>query len=851
LGENDKVDNRNPVLRDRLEQMDDLEFDRDRILEHFLDYVTGLGLELYAAQEESILEFFSGKHVILSTPTGSGKSLVALAMHFLARAEKKISYYTAPTKALVNEKFFSLCDALGPKNVGMLTGDASVNRDAPTICCTAEILSNLALRQDDVEVDYVVMDEFHFYGDKDRGAAWQIPLISMKNTIFLLMSATLGDISNIEKRLFEYTSRKVAVVSSVYRPVPLEFQYRDNPLHESIEDLLQKGKAPIYLVNFTQRAATEQAQNLCSINMCSKEDKKAIASELKDMKFDSPFGKDFSRFIRHGIGVHHAGLLPKYRRVVERLAGAGLIQVISGTDTLGVGVNIPIRSVVLSQLYKFNGEKAAILSAREFHQISGRAGRKGFDDVGFVVAQAPEWSIENKRIAAKVAKNPHLKKKLVKKKPPPRAVHWDQNLFESLLGKAPEMLMPQFLVNHSMLINLLQNDPLDGYRRLVRLIGRSHGTPSDRKFRRRRAAMLYRTLLNADIVSIHSDANGRKCIRLRPDLQDDFSLMHTLSLYLVEAIDLLDPNSPELGLDMLSLIESILEEPRVVLYSQIRRLKNELVARLKAEGVEYEERMIRLEKVTHPKPNADFIYSTFNAFAKGHPWIDGENIRPKSIAREMYERCMNFNDYVREYGLARSEGVLLRYLSQVYKTAVQNVPESAWCEEFEDILAFFYGLINRIDSSLIQEWELLVSGPREVSRSHTVSDQPPQDITCDSRAFVARVRNELQVFVKCLADKDYETACRLIHHSDENQWTPESLESEMAAYYAEYDSVDVSPVARGARNTIIAEVGHRVWTANQKLIDPEGHEDTLVFCVIDLREPRDLKGPLIELRRIG
>ena len=397
-------------LAARLAQ-DGSHLDGDEILGRFVEWVSERGLTLYPAQEEAILELLAGKHVVLGTPTGSGKSLVAFALHFKAMAEGKTSFYTCPTKALVNEKFFALCDGFGAENVGMLTGDASINREAPIICCTAEVLSNYVLRELSPRVDYAVMDEFHYYGDRERGAAWQIPLLILEHTAFLLMSATLGDTAEIEERLKERTGREVASVKSARRPVPLDFEYRETPLHETIEDLLAKSKQPIYVVNFTQRAAAEQAQNLMSVNVCTREEKDAIRRELHGVRFDTPYGKEIDRFIRHGIGLHHAGLLPKYRLAVEKLSQVGHLKVISGTDTLGVGVNIPIRTVLFTQLCKFDGEKTAILGVREFQQISGRAGRKGFDEQGSVVVQAPEHVIENLRLAQKAAAG----KKVVKK----------------------------------------------------------------------------------------------------------------------------------------------------------------------------------------------------------------------------------------------------------------------------------------------------------------------------------------------------------------------------------------------------------------------------------------------------
>ncbi len=850
----------------------------DDILSPFLDYVAELGLEPYPAQEEAILELISKKHVILNTPTGSGKSLVAVFLHFLALAEKKRSFYTAPTKALVNEKFFSLCDTFGPERVGLLTGDASVNSDAPVICCTAEILSNMALRKERLFVDYVVMDEFHYYGDRERGVSWQIPLITMRDTVFLLMSATLGDTSQIETRLRDFTNRETVAVKSAERPVPLEFVYRDTPLHETIEWLLAKNGAPIYLVNFTQRECAEYAQNLMSVNVTSKDEKRAIQAEIENVRFDTPYGKEFSRFIRHGLGVHHGGLLPRYRRVVEKLAQAGLIKVISGTDTLGVGVNIPIRTVLIRQLYKFDGEKTAILSAREFHQIAGRAGRKGFDDKGTVVVQAPEWIIENKKIEAKIACKPHLKNKLKKKKMPPKAVHWDKGHFDRLVGSPPEPLAPVFSLNHGMLVNLLQAGetslhPSGGYKRLLEIINRAHLADTAKSGFKRLAASLFRSLKQVKIVEVlprENTADAKKKtsrVRVATDLQKEFSMNQALALYVVETIDLLDKEDESYASDLLTLVESILENPNVVLYKQIDRLKGELVGQLKAEGVDYEERKEKADEVEHPKPKADFIYNTFNAFAEMHPWVGSENIRPKSVAREIFEGCFHFNDYIRLYGLARSEGVLLRYLSRAYKTAVQTVPEPSWTPEFEDILTFLYGLLSRTDDSLIQEWELLTAEPTSritvpvsaLEDDKTAAGERIRDPLSDMRTFKARIRNEMHLLLKDLSQKDYDSACEHIRQTKAHSWNTEDFAETMAPYYEEYGSINITPLARQPRNTVFKEESPRVWQVFQKIIDPEFNEDWAIHGVVDLSdwppsvdtEPVDLTTPLIEIRKIG
>ncbi len=824
----------------------------DEILSRFVTWAASRGLELYPAQEEAILEIVSGKHVILATPTGSGKSLVATALHFKAMAEGKVSFYTCPIKALVNEKFFALCDAFGAENVGMITGDASINREAPILCCTAEILSNLALREGQLKADYIVMDEFHYYADKERGIAWQIPLLLLDKSTFLLMSATLGEMTPIIESLQKLTHREVALVQSSDRPVPLDFEYRETPLHETIEELVEKNKAPVYLVNFSQRSAAEQAQNLMSANFTSKEQKEAIAKELHGVKMDTPFGKEMQRFLRHGIGLHHAGLLPKYRLLVEKLAQQGLLKVVSGTDTLGVGVNIPIRTVLFSQMCKFDGEKTGVLTVRDFLQVSGRAGRKGFDDRGSVVAQAPEHVIENLKLEKKAAAG----KKVVKHKPPQKGyAHWDRATFERLRTQKPEPLESRFDVTHGLLLNLLQSDNSaggGGYRKLMTLIARSHTREVIKGRLKRSSAQAFRRLRAAGLLELVKQANKRgRRVQVSTELQKDFSLHHTLSLWLLETVPKVPRENETYALDVLSLVEAILENPMPVLYAQIDRAKGEKVAELKAQGMDYSDRMKELENVTYPKPHADFIYATFNDFAARHPWASGDNIRPKSVAREMVETAATFNEYVRDYGLQRSEGVLLRYLTDVYRTLVQNVPEVARTEELDDVIAFLRQLVRGVDSSLLDEWERRLEAPAPATLIAAAAEAPPQpvkpkDPAADPRAFAARVRAELHRLLIALAKKQFEEASTYLYPPA----TPAALEEAIAPYFAEHPSIDLTPRARRPDKTVLRVLEPRVWEAAQKLVDSTGEEGWVLECVVDLRESRADDLPLLEFRGI-
>jgi superfamily II RNA helicase len=741
----------------------------------------------------------------------------------------------------------------------MLTGDASINSEAPILCCTTEVLASMCLRQGaETPAPYVVMDEFHYYSDPERGASWQIPLISLPRTVFLLMSATLGNTAPIEARLREQTGIEVASVFSEERPVPLDFEYRETPLHETIQELLAGSKIPVYVVSFTQRECAERAQGLTSVNVCSRGEKRAIAEALDGFRFDTAYGKEFQRFVRSGIGVHHAGLLPKYRLLVEQLAQKGLLKVICGTDTLGVGVNIPIRTVVFSRLCKFDGQKVSILKVREFKQIAGRAGRKGFDERGSVVCQAPEHVIENKRLASRSQAPGSSRRKLVRKKPPERGfVPWNRDTFERLITRPPEMLASRFRVSHGMVVSVLQregvsDEPGGGYRALIELIGRSHESEAAKARLRRRAAMLFRSLRLADVVRIVRDpAAPRLELHLKDELQRDFSLYHTLSLYLVEAVSVLDRDAPTYALQVLSLVESILENPRPILIEQTRKRKQELLARLKAEGVPYEDRIRQLDQVSYPKPDADLVYATFQAFSDAHPWVREDDVAPKSIAREMFEGCRGFVDYAREYSAARSEGILLRHLSQVHNTLVKTVPESARTDEVYDVIAFLRTLLQGVDSSLVETWETLLHPQEREARAEAARAAPPFDLALHERALAARVRSEMHALVRALAAGAFDEAPGCVRQDPEDPWDAARFQRALAPFFEEYERLVFTPEARQSHRTLLRHTAPRTWDLFQVLLDPRGDGIWAIEGVVDLEGEKDPVGPLVRLRRIG
>jgi superfamily II RNA helicase len=815
--------------------------DPDAVFDAFNDWVGERGITLYPAQEEALIEVVSGANVILNTPTGSGKSLVAAGAHFAALARDEVTFYTAPIKALVSEKFFDLIAMFGSENVGMMTGDASVNADAPIICCTAEVLASIALRDGTAaDIGQVVMDEFHFYAEPDRGWAWQIPLLELPQAQFLLMSATLGDVSRFEEDLTRRTGRPTAVVTSATRPVPLKYDYRVTPLHETIEELLEDQKAPIYIVHFTQAAAAERAQALTSINVATRAEKDEIAKLIGNFRFTTKFGQTLSRLVRHGIGIHHAGMLPKYRRLVERLAQAGLLKVICGTDTLGVGVNVPIRTVLFTALSKYDGSRVRRLRAREFHQIAGRAGRAGFDVVGYVVVQAPEHVVENEKALAKAGDDPKKRRKVVRKKAPEGFVGWDEDVFAKLVAAEPEPLQSRFQVSHAMLLSVIGR-PGNAFQAMKKLLTDNH---EDRARQRRhisQAIAIYRSLLAGGVVEQleEPDEEGRYA-RLTVDLQEDFALNQPLSTFALAAFELLDPASPSYALDVLSVIESILENPRQILAAQENKAKAEAVAQMKADGVEYEERMELLQDVTYPKPLEDTLYGAYDVYRQGHPWVADHALQPKSVVRDMYEQAMTFTEYVAYYQLARAEGIVLRYLASAYKALQQTVPESVKTEDLQDLTEWLGELVRQVDSSLLDEWEQLRNPTEE--RPERI-EETPTAVTANERAFRVLVRNAMFRRVELAALERYDDLGEL---DAADGWDADRWADALDAYFAEHDEIQTGPDARGPKLLQIEQETSGVagrsqggeillWRVRQVFDDPAGHRDWGISAEVDLR----------------
>ena len=895
------------------ELLDDLEdrgllTDDDALYEAFSSWASSTGRPLYRHQDESLIEILSGNHVIAATPTGSGKSMIALAAHFVSMAHGGRSYYTAPLKALVSEKFFDLVSLFGADNVGMVTGDVSLNADAPIICCTAEILANQSLREGPtLDADMIVMDEFHFYADPQRGWAWQVPLLELTRPQFIAMSATLGDTTVFRKRWTDRTGRPTVEITDAQRPVPLEYDYVVDTIQDTVERLLSEGRHPIYIVHFSQIDAVDTASSLMDRKLVSPEVRSQIARELSSVSFTKGFGQTLRGLLSHGIGVHHAGMLPRYRRLVERLTQQGLLPVICGTDTLGVGINVPIRTVLLTSLVKFDGSKMRHLRSREFHQIAGRAGRAGFDTVGFVRVLAPEHEVEIARERARLTaaqeaarderEAKRAKKKATKKRSGPKEgqITWSRSTFERLRDAAPEALQSHFEMTHSTVLNVLGGaadagrDPAE---HLVDLALHNDDQPLPANPHIRHLADIYTSLLQAGVVEHLSSSRAQELgvsrLHLVADRPDDFALNQPLSPFALAAFELLDPDSPTFALDVISIVEAVLEDPRPLLYAQENQAKAAAVASMKAQGMEYDERMAALEEISWPKPLEELLSPAFSVYARSNPWVGDLELSPKSVIREMIENAMTFTELISRYDVGRSEGVILRYLSDAYRMMRQVIPEEIMTEELDSMISWLADLIRSVDSSLLDEWEAMMNGEElaeaesaasavGLERAFGADESGAIAFTANRHAFRNAVRRALFTFVELMSRDDVDGLERATAQAADNDelfaqvapWTGDDWDHALERYWAEHDWIDIN---QGARSQALCALEEQVsgedvlalmpfsvrdnanqrsrfeafaravdeappgsvWLATQTITDPEGNMDWRIAALVDL-----------------
>lgn len=842
--------------------------DPEEALDLYLEWVHEQDLEPWDHQLDALLSIAAGDHVILGTPTGSGKSLVAMGMCFMAVCTDRRAYYTAPIKALVSEKFFALCDVFGKDNIGMITGDVVINSEAPIICCTAEILAQDALRFGEAaDIGCVVMDEFHYYGDPERGWAWQIPLLALTKAQFLLMSATLGDVSDLAHSLEEHTHRSCNCILDAPRPVPLSYEFVETPLEATVELALRNGDAPLYIVHFSQAAAVKSAQALASYGVSDKPQRERIKAHIRNTNFSTAFGKTLKRLLLMGVGVHHAGMLPRYRRLVERLAQKGLIPVICGTDTLGVGINVPIHTVLITQLAKFDGKRQRRLNAREFHQIAGRAGRAGFDTEGRVIVQATEYDIERATAARKAAGDPKKLRKIKTSTPPRGFVSWNKTYFDQLIAATPEALKPRMIITNAMILAEVQQGG-DAWTRTHELIDVSAQTDEQKQRLHARIDEIFATLLDAKLIGVEpldaAEKTGEAAIddaasthaligpanyTLHTELPENFLLSQPLSIFLLAAIELLDPESPSYAPDLISMVEATLENPTQILIAQEKEARSQAIETLKAQGVDFDERMELIQDITYEQPLKELLDQAFASYCEKVPWAADYKLEPKSIMREMVETASDFKTFISTHKLARAEGILLRYLSDVYRTLAHTIPPSFYDERLNDIMSWLSIVVRTTDSSLLDEWSGDASSiwadgslAAPADRNAVVADRHGVYLLVRNALF-ARVRLAARRQIAKLGELDYEWG-----------WREVIWQQALDSYYDSYDEILLDG---DARSNVFLEIDdadeqtQHLWHVHQIFSDPEGNRDFGIWADVDLDKTQEEGSAVFCNYRVG
>lgn len=843
--------------------------DPEDALMRYSSWVQSQGITLWPHQEEALLDLASNEHVILGTPTGSGKSLVAVGMCYFACTQNKTIYYTAPIKALVSEKFFYLVKLFGKDLVGMITGDCVINSEAPIICCTAEILAQDALRwETDSDIKLVCMDEFHYFGDKDRGWAWQVPLLVLKDTQFLLMSATLGDTTALAQKLKSLTQRDVSTITNAPRPVPLSYSYSTLSLEASVELIMQQRGVPVYIVCFAQSEAQKSAAALASFGISNKEEREEIKKELAGFNFSTVYGKELKRLLLCGVGVHHAGMLPRYRLLVERLAQKGLLPVICGTDTLGVGINVPIHTVVLRALAKYDGRRMRILNSREFHQITGRAGRSGFDTEGVVVSLATPYEIERLRARAKAANDPKKLKRIKVPKPPEGYVGWSEHTFQKLIESEPEALTPRLKITHAMVLAEVMHGGA-AYARLHALIKNSFQTAEEQEKLIHACQEIFATLMDAGVIvreeatgaaaqpgddtagdqpaagttsdtaattagdtnaTVAADTWENASYALAKDIPSDFALDQMLAPFVIAACELIDRESPNYALDIVSLVEASLENPPQIMKALVKEAKNKALPEMKMEGIDYEERMERLENVSYEKPLKELIDAAYTRYCAEVPWAKDFQLYPKSIVRAMLESANDFKGYVQKISISRSEGTLLRYLSDAWRVLAKTIPQEFINDDLERIISWLHMLIRTTDSSLLDEWEM----DSLTAKTPQTPRVGPAQIVEDPHGLEIMIHNALFKRVLLASKNDSAALGKLDEPFGfyERKWR-----SVLDEFFEAHESLYINQDARSKRyfsvDTREEKTQHR-WHAHISFLDAESDIDFGISADVDL-----------------
>ncbi len=696
-------------------------------------FLWGRGIEPYPVQEQAIRHIVAGTSVLVTVPTGTGKTLMAKAALQAAVMRGERAIYTTPLRALTEEKYRELCADFGDENVGFATGDYKVNREAPIQVEVAEILWNRVVGDKSVcPAEVVVMDEGHYFNDPERGYVWEQSIIGLDpRSQLVILSATVGR----PDRFCQWASltRRVPMelVESRERKVPLVHDFREEPLIDTVRELAHKGDVPAIVFVFGREQCFEVARLLKSCRRFTTDEEKAKVEALCDEALlPGGVANELRPLFSHGIGIHHAGILPRYKQLVEQLALERLIKFVVSTETIAAGINLPARTVVFPSLRKFIKNEPRMVTAAEYHQMAGRAGRPQFDDRGLAITLAPEEIVsELKKELRDAAKRPAYDEGKVRKSVYNKArseaqrkgdIIWTPESHAELVRGEPAELRSKTKITTEQVLAIGLPDLAT-----TALPGAGFVAPKKTELAERmaEAEASLPPSMRLDIVTmidnlLLEDRERRGLHKTLAQLVDNLRAIEVIDQHGTQVAGMMIRQLQ--GMDGLFIWYALYNHD--LDYVELRQLVEFLVDHdiiqrqldrkeedKKREWVKARLRELRLENPQltwddvvaewereHPRPltKVEEVFQAFSA-AVPHPELHGGK-KPKNVWATMEDSGMSFLEFVAAEGLQHEEGNLFSYLVRVMNFA-NKLGEASHLDQLCDLSDRVRALLARID----------------------------------------------------------------------------------------------------------------------------------------------------------
>jgi hypothetical protein len=704
--------------------------DAELELQFYEEFLWGKGLEPYPVQEKAISAIFAGKSVMVTVPTGTGKTLMAKAALFRAFHRRESAVYTTPLRALTEEKYRELGADFGEGNVGFATGDYKVNREAPIQVEVAEILWNRIVADKAVApAEVVVMDEGHYFNDPERGYVWEQSIIGLDPRVQLvILSATVG---HAEKfcQWAEVTRRvPLELIESRERKIPLVHEFREEMLIETVKGLAHAGDVPAIVFVFGREQCFEVARLLKSCRRFTTDEEKAQVEKLCDEALlPSGAAKELRPLLTHGIGVHHAGILPRYKQLVEQLALERLIKFVVSTETIAAGINLPAKTVVFPSLRKFIKKEPRIITAAEYHQMSGRAGRPQFDDKGLAITLAPEQIVSDLKKELKDAANrPAFDEMKVKRSVYGRArmdaqkhgdLIWTPELHAELVQGEPAELRSKTKITAEQVLAIglpdLEKTALGTTEAELRMAAAEASLPPsmrldivtvienlllgdrDRKELLKTLAQLVANMRAIGVLDEHGHQVSGDMIRKLQGM-DGLLIFYILFNHQLEYIELRELVEYLIDHDIIQrqLNRKGEDEKREWMRTKLREL------RVDNPHITWDDVEAAWEK-EHPRvlTKIELIHQEFGSKIP-HPELHGGK-KPKSTWAQLEDSGLGFLEFVDKHGLEHEEGNLFSYLIRVMNFA-NKMGEASQLSELNDMAERVRTLLARIDIRMVE-----------------------------------------------------------------------------------------------------------------------------------------------------